>query len=480
MFQSSFKSLYIFALVVSGVFSPNALAQTSLEDFLAPLQTYPSLQAAQASLNAAERNLSAAYDPVALSVEGSYLLFEIEDIDINPQEPGTQTPPADGATLSASVQLRPFPFGDIADVVKQRELELEQAQIAYLNTLTTLEAQALEAAFNVQLAQEGVALAENAEQLSLDALEATRIRLAKGAANERELRDAEAGYLEAQTQVLDARARLVVAQASLTNFVGDQELPDLDMLRLPLPEGVPVAVQNAALAVAGANVAKGAASRALYPVVSAGYNRDLDDNSSIGLSIESRTLQPSLTFSYEDPVQGQTGGVKGTFRIGVSASISPGAFDRLAAVDEDLAAAEANLVAAQEGAALQEAVLSSTLTQAQRASELEALQFENAQLTLEETRRREELGLSIPLNTQQAVLELSQAALELEQTQQSLLAAILDIYEVYAQPISSYEVPTGPASPAADPPNDDPGSDDSTSNDSSSDDPASDDPVDSD
>lgn len=417
-----------------------------LASFLEPLQSHPSLLAAKANLSAAERNLNAAFDPVSAELSGSYLRFDTEDIDTDPQTPGQQGLPVNGGALGLGVTLRPFPFGSVADLVTQRDLELERARLEFRSTLAGLEVEALEAALNVRLAQEGLSLAQNAQVLSKQALDATQIRFELGAANERELREAQAGSLEAQTQVEDAEARLALAKASLESLVGGLSVP-AEALELSAEgisaedisaEGTSVGVLSAELAVAGAELAYRAASRDLYPVVSAGYSWTLDDNSSLGVSLESRTLQPSLNYSYEDPVQTQ-GGINGTFSIGLNASISPGSFEQLKGLEEELAGARVALVAAQEEAALQVAALTSQVTEAQRAVELESVHFENAQATLAETQQREELGLSIPLETQEAVLELSQAALELARARQTLLGAVAASYELYAQPISTYQ-----------------------------------------
>ena len=107
-------------------------------------------------------------------------------------------------------------------------------------------------------------------------------------------------------------------------------------------------------------------------------------------------------------------------------------------MEEQLGGAKVALTAAQDEAGRQIAALESALAEAERALKLNSLVFENAQLTLTETQQREELGLSIPLETQEAVLELNEAALDVSQARQDVFAALADRYELYAQPVSTY------------------------------------------
>ena len=260
-----------------------ASAQDALVGFLEPLQMHPSLLAAQAELNAAERTLNAAFDPVSVELSGSYLRFDTDDIDTDPQTPGEQSLPVNGGAFAVGVSLRPFPFGSVADGVTQQKIALERARLEYRRTLASLEIEALAAALSVRLAQEGLSLARTGAALSSQALHATEIRFERGAANERELREARSGALAAQTRVTDAEARLELAQTSLESYVGGVAAPP--DIALSIPEGTPVGVLSAELALAGAQLAQRSASRGVYPVLSAGYSWNLDDNNSLGISV---------------------------------------------------------------------------------------------------------------------------------------------------------------------------------------------------
>ena len=120
----------------------------------------------------------------------------------------------------------------------------------------------------------------------------------------------------------------------------------------------------------------------------------------------------------------------------MSATLSLGALDALSAAERQEAAAAASLTAAREGGTLQETALRSAATQTGRTAELERRSFGNARLTYRENRTRQDLGLSAPLETQSALLELLQADLERRSAELARLSALLDLYELYALPPS--------------------------------------------
>ena len=410
----------------------------SIQAFLAPLQTHPMLQAARASVDAAQAQLDAVYSPVSLSATGGVGIYDNDPIDLDPGTDGVQGLPRYGALIQTDLTLRPFVFGDVADQATQLRLNLQQAQLSYLDALTGLEIQAFEAALNVQLAQESLSLAQQGAQLAKDALDATQIRFNKGAANERELRDAQAGYQEAQNFVATAASGLELAQLSLQNLVGDTPAPPLLNVILPTIDGTTsLSVQQAAINVELAKIGPRSTSRNLYPTLQASYSYNIDDLSTVGVSIESRTLQPTLSYDFQNPGRSapQTS-INGSLEIGVSMNISPGQFDAIEAAKEQLAAAQAGLTATQDGAEIARKALENTYQTAQRQLEFAQLEFDNAQLVLDETLQREALGLSIPLETQQASIELTSAAIDLQSAKQDVLASILDFYDFYAVPIS--------------------------------------------
>ena len=416
------------------LFVSPALSQSAL-DFLEPVKSHPAVQASAAALAAAQAQLGGAYSPVSATLSSGLSAFDNDTIDLAPEVPGVQGLPGTGGQFSADVSFRPFAFGDIGDLVNQRQLNLEQARLSYFETLTSFESQALTAALGVQLAENSLELARQGAELAETALAATRLRFEKGAAAERDLRDAEANLAEAENFAQRAASDLELARLNLTNLVGDAALPTLPTL--PLVEGTPLSVRRAQINVALAQVGQSSAARDLYPVVQAGYTQNLGDRGSVGVSLESRTLQPTLNYTYQNPGRSAAqAGVNGSFQVGVALNFNPGSFQAAEAAQSQVTAAQAGLTAAQDGALIQRRSLDNGFSQAQQTLALEELQFRNAQRDFEEAQTREELGLSSPLETQAELIDLLQADLELRAARQSVLSATLDFYQLYGMPVS--------------------------------------------
>jgi outer membrane protein TolC len=71
-----------------------------------------------------------------------------------------------------------------------------------------------------------------------------------------------------------------------------------------------------------------------------------------------------------------------------------------------------------------------------RGLELAKLTLSNAESTLSETQVREEAGLAVGLETDQATLAVEQAKLSVFTAEIDVLKAILETYRTYAQPVS--------------------------------------------
>ena len=416
-------------------------AQVAL--FLEPLAGHPALRAARASLEAARGLLDAARGPVSLNVSGGVSTFDRDAVAFLPEIPGVLEFPDTRGRLSTDVTFRPLIFGDVADLVSQREGAFEDALLDYRATLTGLEAQALEAALGVGLAEESLELARRSAEFAENAAAATRRGLERGATTERALRDALATLQEAEDFKARAEAELSLARLTLTSLVGETyaaagSAPDpADLADLPLVDGVPLEVRRAGLALGLAEVGSRSASRELYPTVQAGYTRNLDARSSLSLSLDSRTLQPSVGYDYDDPGRGLLQNtVRGSFQVGFSLDLSPGAYEAADAAQARVEAARAGLQAAQERAALLREELENASSQARRALALTELRFRNAQQTFEEARMREELGLSTSLETLEALVALLEADVALRSARQGVLTSTLDVYEFYALPVS--------------------------------------------
>lgn len=410
----------------------------SLVVFLEAVKGHPGVKAAKANLNAAEANLSQAFDPVALEGNATYGRLQKQP---KTEQPNEKNLVEDVVRFSASLSFRPFPYGDIGDLVSQRKLDMEKNRLDYREMLTNLEVQALEAASNVQLAQEALILAQEAFNLSEKALQSTQVRFKKGAANQRELRESEKGLVEAEKFLADAKANLALALLSLKSLVGEVDTPNL--LEFSEPLGEPLEVLRARINIDLVSISVGSAWRDIYPTLQACYDWGVDNKTTLSASIETRTLQPKISILYDGASQGvtqcgfsQAAKIDNLFSIGISMNISPGTFDQLSSVNEQQQVAEEALAAAISSAELKHATLARDLEQALRQLHLAAVEFEHAQKVLSETKIRQEAGLSIPLETQQAAVELTEANLDLQSAKQAKLSKQLAFYKFYAIPPS--------------------------------------------
>ncbi len=411
----------------------------SLEQLLSHASEHPGVRAAQAALDAAEAQLRAARSPVSLEVGSNLTRLDVDDIDINPVEPGIQPLDRTLLNLSAGVTLRPFAFGDIADLVDQRQVAVEQARLDLRSALVSMQARTLEAAYELELASAGVAVAEEGVQLATEALEATEVRANRGAASERELREARRGLAEAENLLQDARENEDLARMSLASLVPG-EVPALgaEAFDLPLPSGDPADVVRAGLQVRLAELAPRGAARALLPTAQASYSWNLGEHDTLTVGLESRTLQPNINFSHE--AQGRTfpqTEIRGALTVGVSWTISPGAIESLNAAEAQLQAARLGLEATAKGAELQARALMTAVGQAERAADLAADRLADAKARLDETRARVNAGLATPLELQNDSLSHTRAQVDLRSARLGVLRATLDLYEFYALPIAT-------------------------------------------
>lgn len=419
-------------------------AAQPLEPFLDAVQDHPALVASAALVSAARAQLDAVYEPLSLNASGNYTRL---DLDLPEAPPGQDVPEVPenlvGLTLGAS--FRPFVFGDLSDLAQQRRIELERAELSYRETLASLETQALEAAANVQLAEVSLRLSETALELAEQVLAVTRTRLGRGAATESDLRDAQQRVLEAQNAQASAQANVEIARRSLKTLVGEVDAPALPELRRVT--GTPPAVDQARLDLALAEVGISRAERALYPTAQASYTWPLnDEKSELSLSLESRTLQPSVTYSYANPKQGAAGfsapegvpasALKGSFTVGVSVEISPEAFAALEAAQARAAASAQGLKAALDNAELSALSVETAYQNALRTLSFARVGVDDAEAALADIQTRLELGLATDLDVAQARFALTQARVNLFSARSSLLQAVLEGYRSYAIPPS--------------------------------------------
>lgn len=407
------------------------------QGFFSGVQTHPALLQAKLGLEAAQASLRAQQSPIALQAQGGGSWFRV-----SPPPPNCPSPspacanlPGSATSLSVGASLNLLAFGDVADNLTQASLAVEQARLGLRQTQTTLETQALEAAYRYLVAQRGLQAAQAGQVLDLASLEATRVRQSKNAATPAELRQSESTLRGANLQLDDAKRGLSLAQNNLREWgLSPEATPP--MPKVPAPSPTPQMMQ-ARFGVVQAQLAFARAERAAWPVLQGSYTHFLDANQSLSLSLDSRSLQPRVGYTYQDPARtSPQDRIEGEFRVGLSAAFSPALFDALQAGNRQLEAASAGLEAATRSAALQRLALESAYRSAELNLELAQQALQDARLALQETRERERLGLVSPLVTLQAELSLAQADLALAQANSGLVSRILDFYRLYALPLS--------------------------------------------
>ncbi len=406
----------ILAFLIVTVTLAQARTETLVE-FLAALDNNLSLEAARASLLASEANLRQARDPAKVEVGAIY--------DSEPDLSSATT------IVSTDLVLRPFIFGSAAEEMQKRKLELKQAQLDYNETLSRLEAQALEAAFNVKISKLRLVLATQKHQLATEELSAILTKFDAGVATIRERRDAELALIEAQSLLTKAEIELTLAEQMLRSFVGDRPLEIIP--ELPIPQGDFLEVARAQIAVDIAKDSREATKQTFLPVLDASYNYHLSSQSTLSASINSSTFQPRLGYIYEVSASHTPGS---SFSVGLSMTISVSDFDALDARSRELQAAEKALDNALQEAELQLQRIENNYFYAQQELNLAQNKFEDAQLDLQEAKAQESLGLTTSLVTQRAAVALTEAELNLQLAELAVSQSVLEYYKLYAQPIS--------------------------------------------
>lgn len=402
-----------------------ALAQNAL----GPIRNHPLALQAQALLHAAIKALEAQAPLLALNLQGNYARFGYECTPASL----CQSLPSTAGSLTLALVLTPFPFGEVGDGLERARIAYRRAELAYRKALTTLQAQAVAAYGSYQVALLGEKLAQKGLELAQAALEAAQ----KRRANPKELREAELNLKEAQNRLLETKRNLELAKK------GAEALVDLSkpLPAIPPPQGTtPLSLEEARLGVLEAQLAYETALRALFPEARASYLLYPSGNDTLALSLSSRSLQPTLSYTRQDPAGRPTtlpsGGSYRTLeelRFSLSLTLTPGLFAALEASRSQVQGAGEALRAAEMQAALQGETLSAALKKAQMALELARLRHETGEKSLEEVRRRLELGLESPLAVLQAELSLLQAKLALVQAENDLRNRWMELYQFYGE-----------------------------------------------
>ena len=402
-----------------------ALAQSALS----PPKDHPLLTQAEAYLLAARKSLEAQAAPLALNVQGNYLRY---GYTCEPEAVCASLPEA-AQSLTLALVLTPFPFGEVADGVERAQIALRRAELAYRKTRAGLEAQAVAAYGRYQEARLGVRIAEKGLELAQKALEAAR----KRQANPKELREAELALEEAQNRLEEARRGLALALEAARDLVD----PEAPLPPIPEPKGTtPLSLEEARLNLLEAQIALEAAQRNLLPTLQGSYTRYPSGNDTLSLSLSSKTLQPTLAYTRQNPAQAATalpggGRYRATeeLRLSLSLTLSPGLFAALEAAQAQVRGAEEAFLAASRQARLQEESLKAGLLGARSALALAQSRKASAEKALEEAEKRLALGLESPLGVLQAELNLLQAELGLLQAENDLRNRLMELYQFYGE-----------------------------------------------
>jgi outer membrane protein TolC len=414
---------------------------------LGALDGHPALAAVDALARSAALRADAVRAPIALSGQ-----FDLQRLQV---EPATDPHPppfenlfdVDDASESFSVRvvLRPFLFGDLADLGDQRRLEAERADLQAREARASLEAQAVQAALGVWLADLGVGLAEDGLALAELAEAGASRRAEVGGASALEVGRAELARREAVAAVRDARLQRDLAIARSASLTGDARLDGPFSLAPVL--GTPPDVIRATLDLALADVGTRNAERALLPTLQGGYTWLLDDGGSVTVGLESRTLQPAI--SYASSAAGGGGGgleglapegtaptVRGVLSVSLSWSFSPQSLLETDALRQQRTAADAGLASAVDRANLTQQALDAALATSAARVELSAFELELATLERDAADARYAAGGASELERLQAHLQWRQAVLGHARARIDQLSAVLDTYTTYAVPLS--------------------------------------------
>ncbi len=419
---TSISSLCLLLSLFLGATSWASAENVSVAAFLGLLQNSPELQATRASVAAAEAALNQARKPVAL------------DLNVAAQTRSDPLAPATPvANLGTGVTAYPFNYGPQGQTVRTRELELAQARLNYRQALVRLEIKALRSTFELELNRQALALAQRGTVAAEQIRETTQLRYTQGVATIVDVRNAEAEEQRKKNLVSTFAANLELAEATLTELVGQARLARLPDLRTP--EGTPANLRYSDITVQLARIGASGAVRDFYPVAEVTYNLDLSEQSRVSASLSSRDLAPRVGYTYAS--NGWDDGVRLSVRL--STTISPEQFQNVTRLEQLQVAAEENQRAAERDATTQERQLLNRIAETARNKELASFIFKNAERSLREVQQRQLLGVATPLDTQQAVVALANAGASLwdslyDARRQHMLA-LLDLYEFYGLPV---------------------------------------------
>ena len=429
-------SFQISLLSLVGLVGLGSAQAATLREFLTALEQNSSLRGASLGAAAAQSQLEATRGDFELGFQGGYGLSELKTT------PGDALSTQNSTQLGLSLSFRPFLYGDTQDAYTRAALQARQARAGYRSTLAGLQIQAVLANEQLRLATEALLSSTVGVELAQTLLNVTQTQLERGAVSPADLREAQSRNSEALERLATGGENLRLAQTSLESLVGKATLDAAPEFALPVgktseEEGAEVALENARLLYAQAQ-------RAALPSGNIGYTLNTSDSTSVSVSLESRTFQPKLSFSYADPSQSTrqisvnppvSVSPTQSVQLGLAWSFGPSALTALSSAEQNLRSAEASLEGARQNARLTRDRLTVALDQAGRNVVLKQSALENAQKKLAEALERQKLGLASPLVALSASSELSAAQIALSSAQLDALQKRLEFYRTYSVPL---------------------------------------------
>ena len=404
----------LFGLLGSSWAQDDTQSQDSVQSVLAALANTPDFLELQATLQAAQAELQRRRSPLSVAGEAEYR-YDL-DSEVAP------------VTAEGSLSYDPLIWGDDADELRRAGLRLELAELDYLQDLAELQNETLLDVLRLGTLGQALEVRRLEVRLAAAAVRAAAAQLERGVLTPSGLREAELALERARLAARAADGDLSQLEAELSARLG--ETFNLPIPQVETPAGPSAARLRAEVARSLAAVELRSAERALWPVVSAGYTQGLGGGSSLGASVDSGDLSPTLSFDYNpgDPDSSR-------LSVGVSADFAPAEVSRIEAERRRLQAAELALSAAERDEGFARARLERNLLRAAAERDLAAALLSAAEAALTEALERASLGLTSPLDTLSAEVSLSLAALELRQADIDYLEAQLAFLPFSARPL---------------------------------------------
>jgi len=409
-----------------------SLALATTNEFFLSLRAHPTAKAAALLLEASQQEATNAANRLSLDASGGFLTRSLWPADpcplLDDPDPSndvfcpylTATVPTKAAQAEVGVTFRAIAYGDIADHQQTAQLNYRTALIDYRSRIASLEESALETALQFSLAQKANDLAGKGVEVAAAALQATKIRHQKGAASNHDLLEAQLALERASTELDNAASSLELAEMSLRSFT-TADPPSWPWPRLlPPADAEPPSVTKARLRLEQARVGLTHQQRAFFPVGEIRYQHNFNDNSALGISLETRTLGTRLYYSYQGPADPTRHRTKDEVRLGLRLQVDQTGWGSLEAARSRLQAATAALAASKKQSEIELARLQLHIEQNERRLALAKSSLKLAYNNYQDAQRRVELGLAVPLEAQQAWLKYSQAQLDLLKCQQDL------------------------------------------------------------